>query len=104
MGAELEHLAATRGDGVRAVRTDAAGRGGKRPTQVSDRSKRGGRARYDGQARIAFDCFESSVDPGRQQLSRQPGDCRKLVWRPGLHDQPERVHEPFSADVLFRQS
>jgi hypothetical protein len=104
MGAELQHVAATRGDGIRAVRTDAAGRGGKRPTQASDRSERGGYARYDRQARIAFDCVESSVDPGRQQLSWQPGDCRKLVWRPGLHDQPERVREPVSADTLFRQS
>jgi hypothetical protein len=104
MGAELEHVAATRGDGIRAVGTDAPGRGGKRPTQASDRSERGGHARYDGQARIAFNCFESSVDPRRQQLSRQPGNCRKLVWRPGLHDQPERVHEPGSADALVRQS
>jgi hypothetical protein len=104
MGAELEHVAAAWGDGIRALRTDAAGRGGKRPTQASDRSERGGHARYDGQACFASDCFESSVYPGRRQLPRQPGDCRKLVWRPGVHDQPQRVHEPVSADALFRQS
>jgi hypothetical protein len=104
MGAELEHLAAARGDGSRALGTDAPGGGGKRPIQASDGSEPGRRARYGGQDPVAFGRVKSSVDPGRRQLSWQPGDCRKLVWGPGLHDQPERVYEPVTADALFRQS